>query len=344
MSYQADHFTISPIPAISHPRSCGIKSFVSDLFNFLKKHCERLLAGEAGNPINNRSENSHSPKKYEDIGPTAGLVAYYRSFSDIPFANEIAVAINAEMLCKDLMTKDKQFLSRLRIAFEARFKSIDEVLKQYPNIRNYIEIPSGFSTRGLSKIKEDINAHYIECDLSMILAKKKEVVLRLLANEDVANMQNLHFEAVSIFDLQQLNRVIDKMPNGPIAIITEGLFSYLNTEEKTIAAVNVHNILKSRKGVWIVSDITRLFKSNDLKARDLRQRISNSTGFSPITGCFESIRDAKRFFEQIGFIVNDHRRSEVIEALSTKAMSGLTDADIFELLEPQSTFALEVKP
>jgi hypothetical protein len=87
-----------------------------------------------------------------------------------------------------------------------------------------------------------------------------------------------------------------------------------------------------------------VFRPDDAKAAELRHRISTETGFSPITGCFASTGEAKRFFKRLGFKVHDYRRSEVMDGLSPSSSSGLGYKEIRRLLEPQSTFALEVKP
>jgi O-methyltransferase involved in polyketide biosynthesis len=287
-------------------------------------------------------DTNNKPRKHENIGPTAALVAYYRSFSDIPFAKEVALEINAEKLCEGLTVKDHALLSKALIAFEARFKSIDVVLQQYTDVTHYIEIPAGFSTRGLAMTMGNQPISYVECDFDPILQEKQKLVARLLVHKNEQPIPNLRYQAASILDGEQLDRVASQLTAGRVAIITEGLISYLTPQEKIIASQNVRKVLAARGGVWIVSDLTRLFKPDDSKAAELRNRISATTGFSPITGCFASIRDAKHFFTRLGFKVHDYRRSEVMDKLSTKESSGLSNRQIKQFLQQQATFALEV--
>jgi O-methyltransferase involved in polyketide biosynthesis len=169
-------------------------------------------------------------------------------------------------------------------------------------------------------------------------------VAHILADANAGKMPKLYFQAASILDGEQLNRAVANFTDGPIAIITEGLLSYLTLQEKTVAAKNVRALLASRGGAWIVTDLTRVFRPDDEKAAELRQRIVTATGFSPITGCFVSIGEARRFFKRLGFKVHDYRRSEIMDSLSTLRSSGLSDNQIRKLLEPQATFALEVRP
>jgi len=289
------------------------------------------------------SDNQNKKQRqYENIGPTAALVAYYRASSDIPFAKEIAQEINAEEISKELKVNDPLLLSKIFVAFEARFKSVDAVLGKYPNITRFIEIPSGFSTRGITKTQNPA-VSYVECDLPLILQEKQKLVGRILAHTDGARNRSLFFHAASILDGDQLHCAADQLSDGPIAIITEGLLSYLTIQERTAAAKNVWALLAAHGGVWIVTDLTRMFRPDDAKAAELRQRISTTTGFSPITGCFPKNSEAKRFFNLLGFKVHDYRRSEVMDTLSASKSSGLSDNEVRSFLEPQATFALEAR-
>lgn len=289
--------------------------------------------GDSPNPL---------PRPYGNLSPTAALVAYYRAFSDIPFAKEVANMVQAQEMAKDLIVPDEAHLAKVLVAFEARFKSVDSVLRKYPGITRIIEIPAGFSTRGLAMTTADSSLQYLECDLPLVIADKEKLIAQLASSTGIEKKAGLRFRAASVLDLGQLRFAAASFDEGPIAIITEGLFSYLTPQEKIVVARNIHAILKEHGGLWIVTDLTRIFKIGDVKAAELRKKISSSTGFSPIAGCFGSIAEAKTFFNRIGFSVHDYRRSEVIDSLSTSNSSWLTRRKIQKLLEPQATFALEV--
>jgi O-methyltransferase involved in polyketide biosynthesis len=292
---------------------------------------------------NENKTGNDLPRKYENIGPTAALVSYYRAFSDIPYAKQVSDAIQAKEIAKDLIVNDVAHLARVLVAFEARFKSVNTVLKKYPQINHIIEIPSGFSTRGISMMAENPTIKYVECDLPSMLQQKQKLIAELFPTAINGEMPNLQFCVASILDIEQLRLAASKLGNGPIGVVTEGLFNYLTPQERMAAAKNVHALLMEHKGVWIVTDLTRVFKPSDTKATELKERISAMTGFSPTTGCFASVAEARKFFEGFGFRVHDYRRSDVIDDLSTSKTSQLTKREIRKLLEPQATFALEVK-
>jgi O-methyltransferase involved in polyketide biosynthesis len=326
----------------SRYRALDWRSIFGKCLGFIGRIYRAVLHRAWPKEMGSEDNTDNKPRNYENIGPTAALVAYYRSFSDIPFAKQVALEINAEELSEGLAVKDQALLCKALIAFEARFKSIDAVLQQYPNLRHFIEIPAGFSTRGLAMTMDNPAISYVECDLRGMLIEKQKLISHLLAQENKQPIPNLRYEAASILDGEQLSSIASQLPVGQVAIITEGLFSYLTRDEKLIASQNVRKVLAARGGVWVVTDLTRLFKPDDSKAAELRNRISTATGFSPVTGCFDSISEAKRFFGQLGFKVHDYRRSEVMDELSTREASDLSSHQVKRFLIKQATFALEV--
>ena len=307
---------------------------IKDVFRWVAARVRQKEMGSDG-------ENA-TRRRYENIGPTAALIAYYRAFSDIPYAKEFAELISAKEIAEQLIVGDEVHLAKVLVAFEARFKSVDAVLERYSRINRIIEIPSGFSTRGLTMATAKPKIEYVECDLPPILNEKEKLIRGLFAAGKNKESPNLRFCSTSILDFEGLRCASATLSKGPIAIITEGLFSYLTAEEKIIAAKNVRKILEQRGGVWIVTDLTRVFTPDDSNAAELRERISKVTGFSPITGCFASISQASRFFKRLGFIVRDYRRSEVMPFLFTPKRTQLTVSEIENLLKRQATFALEV--
>src|ERR1035437_298186 len=290
-----------------------------------------------------KHEKTGRQKDYANIGPTAALIAYYRSCSDIPFARQLAYEIGAESASRQMIVDDSLLLAKAIVAFEARFKSVDAVLRRYPGITRFIEIPAGFSTRGLTMTRSNPCVEYVECDLEAMLTAKRRAVAQLIADMGERQSDSLRFQAANILDPDQLHLAAHELSSGPIGIITEGLLSYLNRDEKRIAAGNIHQLLKSCGGVWVITDLTRVFATNDARAAELRHNISVLTGFSPITGCFNSLEEARRFFEGLGFRVHDYRRSDVIDKLSAVAASRLTSSEILAFLETQATFALEAE-
>ena len=276
----------------------------------------------------------------KNIAPTAALVAFYRSFTDIPFAREIAKAIDAQEISHNVIGTDAIIFAKCVVAFEARFKSVNAALEKFPGIKNYFEIPAGFSSRGLT-MTSDQSISFLESDLPDVLESKKLCVSRIRSTK-AQNLSKLLFYPADILNVSALFEAVALLPKGEIAIITEGLLSYLPKEDMTSAAMNIRSLLALRGGIWIITDLTRLFDKNDPAAAKLREQISSLTGVSPISGCFESVEKAKKFFSSMGFEILEFRRSEVFNRLSSTFQSRLSKGQIMELLEDQATLILQI--
>ena len=110
---------------------------------------------------------------FSSISPTAKLVAYFREFTDIPCAKDVARLIDAktvtETLCPDSGMLDdlKKFVTP---AIEARYKSMISAIKR-TGIQQVLELASGLSFRGIL-MTTDPDILYTETDLPLLTREK----------------------------------------------------------------------------------------------------------------------------------------------------------------------------
>lgn len=197
-------------------------------------------------------------KGYEKISPTARLVAYLRTFTDIPHSTEIATLCNAreafELIAGDALD---DFL-QLAPMNEMRYKATDAVLDKYACRKNIIELASGISPRGLIRSRNAL-CSYLETDLPEIIAEKKAIVTSDILKGDAVNQ--LKFLAVNAVDGDQFFAMEHHVCDGPVAILSEGLVMYLTIAERERLAQNVYQFLRRRGGIWIIPDFS--FKEGD---------------------------------------------------------------------------------
>src|SRR6476646_5666297 len=111
------------------------------------------------------------------ISVTAKIAAYYRQFSDIPFAEEVAKRIGAEAAFDRILREhglEREKLDFYGPMFEARYKSLTQLILQ-SGASQVLELASGYSLRGLDLTRSDA-IRYVETDLPDVVEAK----LRLL--------------------------------------------------------------------------------------------------------------------------------------------------------------------
>jgi hypothetical protein len=94
------------------------------------------------------------------ISVTAKLAAYYRQFSDIPFAREVAKRIGAEAAFDQILREhglEREKLNFYAPMFEARYKSITQLILQ-SGASQVLELASGYSLRGLDLARSGSSA------------------------------------------------------------------------------------------------------------------------------------------------------------------------------------------
>jgi len=163
-------------------------------------------------------------KEFEKISPTAKLVAYSRTFTDIPFAREIAIKSNAKQSFEE-QTGD----IRGSPIWEARYNVTDKIIKEH-GITQVLEIAAGLSPRGLSMTRNS-DVVYVATDLPQILEEEKEIVQSILAQSNESR-PNLHFQVVNALDMESLSKAVTFFKKDKsLAVITEGLLPYFSMEE-----------------------------------------------------------------------------------------------------------------
>jgi O-methyltransferase involved in polyketide biosynthesis len=287
-------------------------------------------------------------ESYEKISPTAKFVAYLRTFTDIPFAKEIADESAAERTYQQLAGESKESLIRLSPYWEARYKATDRIITQR-GITQILEVAAGLSPRGLA-MTENRDVVYVVTDLPEILDQEKAIAEAILARLN-SSRPNLHFETANALDRESLLMASTVFGSDrPVAIVTEGLLPYLNREEKTVLADNIHELFSRYRGVWVTSDVhTKQYREATYRLADgkeLRQRqnrIARSTGSDLESNLFDDENDLRRYFDKAGFEIEEYQYSNMIQDLSSPRLLNLNQEDrerAFELLALSKTLIL----
>lgn len=265
---------------------------------------------------------------YEKIEPTARIVAYRRSLSDIPFAKEIynLVKDGGDPIEPSLLRPD------LSPQIEARHKIIDRYLDQ-SGIGQVLEIASGLSPRGLNRTQDE-KVRYVELDLPAVIDKKAKIVSQLLGASIIPLRPNLHLvsgNALELPDLERTSTIFD--PDKSLAVVNEGLMRYLTMAERARLATNIHALLTKFGGIWITPDISlkRVFENENVRDKAHVEQISKMTGASIVANRFESKEQAKKFFEHLGFDVQPHSWLEVADELTSPSRAGVTPEEVTEM-------------
>lgn len=240
-------------------------------------------------------------KDYSTISPSAKSLVLLKGVTDIPFARQAAELLVAPgKYNPDLTSNDVVFWGRV-VHFESRYQSIDHLLEDIP-AKNILELSSGFSFRGLAKVK-DSGVYYIDTDLPGIIETKKEFVTEL--QQGIELKGTLETLPLNALDETQFREIIKRFPAGPIVIVNEGLLMYLGVEEKKKLFNIIHSVLKERGGYWITADIYLKMQNGPVLPRRENDELDKFLEQHNIEDKkFESLDAAKAFFEQEGFVID----------------------------------------
>jgi O-methyltransferase involved in polyketide biosynthesis len=269
-------------------------------------------------------------QSYEKISPTAKLVAYLRSFTDIPYAKEIALESGAKKTFKELTGEGKESMVRFSPFWEARYKVTDRILAEY-DMTQVLEIAAGLSPRGLAMTRNP-DVVYVISDLPEMLEVEETIAETIIAKSN-GHRSNLHFQAVNALDMESLSKAVATFKcDRRLAIITEGLLPYLNRREIGALAGNIHEVFRRYDGLWITSDVhtkqsLRELSQLDDKMRKRLSTISSSTGTTVESNIFDNENSIEQFFGKAGFEMKEYSHARVLEDLSSVKLLNLNQEE-----------------
>lgn len=265
---------------------------------------------------------SEDRQDHDRIIPTARLLAYLRSFSDIPYAKEASKILRGEETAREMYDGDFDLMTKFASPWaEARYKCFNRFIGE---ISNVFELAVGTSVeRGLS-ISDDPDRIYIGTDLPGMI--DESVAFFNGINERART--NHYLEAANALSYEELSAAASHFGvRSNVAIINEGLWMFLTTEEQLVCAENIHRILQRYGGKWVTPDITDL-ESNERfisslgpemrsAAPRIMQRIAALVGRDLEKNYFANRREAIRFLKESGFEVNQYPMVDSFDCLTS---------------------------
>ena len=272
------------------------------------------------------------------ISVTAKLSAYYRKFSDIAFAAEVATLIGADEAFAEIVRDHGLKPDKLTFyapMFEARYKSITQLVREC-GASQVLELASGYSLRGLD-LTRDSSLRYVETDLRDVVATKVDLLEDVRRRHGIAPSP-LHVVTVAdVLDVDQLRTAAASFDRGrPLMVLCEGLVGYLTREETGRLTTNVHGLLSEFPGGWwLVPDFAFRSEIRDLPPERIRLReaITGITQRQLDASAFEDGDDLASFLRRVGFDMTVCSQVDKTPSFSTVAALDLSPA-VIERLRP----------
>jgi O-methyltransferase involved in polyketide biosynthesis len=260
-------------------------------------------------------EETSITRDFSSVSPSARWMLLWKGHTNIPYAREVAELLEyPDKYSPDFKKRDYTFWASI-LALEYRYRSIDHLLNDLP-IKNILELSSGYSFRGLDYTQRN-GVHYIDTDLPDVIAVKKRF-LDSLTKDGINTSGKLELLPLNALDKVNFHEVTGHFTPGEVAIVNEGLLTYLNREEKERLCSIIHEILIERGGYWITADIglknkdQKLgLKFNDkIKEFNIQQKTEENS--------FESFNEAEIFFKEMGFVIDKEAKIKYSEMSSFK--------------------------
>lgn len=283
------------------------------------------------------SETDHTK-----VAPTAWGVAYLRTMTDIPLANQVFHALDAQLQAagepSPAWSGDRDHLAP---QLEARYKLVEKLLAA-TGCTQVLELASGIATHGINLTRSDPKLRYVELDLSGVTAQKRAIFSEIGVKVP-SNLTIIDGDALSREDVIAATESFD--PSRPVAVMNEGLLRYLNFNQKAQVAENVRVVLEKFGGFWVTPDsnLRTAMLREDEKAKGHTDNVAKKTGIDIVRNAFDSVGASQKFYEDLGFSVETHSFLEVSDELVSPERVGMTKVDVVRLNEPVVAYLMRLK-
>lgn len=244
--------------------------------------------------------------------------AYFRSFSDIPHAMAVAGMLGA----RDAYYKECKDLEYARASiphFESRYKAIDALINK-SRVQQVVEFAAGHSTRGINSPAE---WNYVHTDQDL----RSVDAMAAIATDLRLDRSNLHFVRFDAVTGAGMQDVAGCLKAKPLAVLHEGLLGYYPHNIKAQIATRAHTLLDRYAGVYITPDIDsqedsrkwniRDSRAGRIQARRIGREFAKRIRRDLHSLMFETDRDVKVFFEQLGFDVHVYQHRDLVNHLTS---------------------------
>ena len=269
------------------------------------------------------------PADLSRISVTAKLAAYYRQFSDIAFAREVARRIGADDAFEQILREhglERDKLTFYAPMFEARYKSISQLIGR-SGCSQVLELASGYSLRGLD-VTQRSAVRYVEADLPDVIATKRTLLDDVRRQHGVPPSPLHAVTVADALDFEQVRAAAAGFDHGlPLMVLCEGLIGYLTREETERLASNVHALLGAfRGGGWICPDFSFRAEVGSLPPERvrLREAVTGITRRQLDASAFEDDAELTAFLARVGFHARVRSQIDETPALSCISALGLS--------------------
>ncbi len=284
-------------------------------------------------------------RDFISVSPSAKWMLSWKGHTNIPFAREVAELLEyPNTYISDFKKRNFTFWAST-FGLERRYWSVNQLLNDI-QIRNILELSSGYSFRGLEYVLQK-EVHYIDTDLSDIITTKRELI-KCLNKEEIPQQGKLELLPLNALDRIAFNKTIDRFTTGEVIIVNEGLMGYLDKSEKVQLCSIIHDILTKRGGYWITADIGLKNKESKLGFEYTGEVKEFNKSQDTEGNSFETFKEAEIFFREMGFEIDKEAKVKVFAMSSFRYMiKSMSLRQIFKMRnnggQIQTTWRLKAK-
>ncbi len=226
------------------------KKQAEDEASVITERLSKEYSNQEGNFSKEQYDQAHKQEADEIYKTAIGTVEGLAIFTDIEPAKQIWKLLGG--------TEENESFSRKTAGkphlVELRYKTSDKVIRdlaETENVRQIVELASGFTPHAQELLSSNVVGSYIESDLPINTAKKREINTTLNPDLPIA------YAPGNVYDHEVWVDIESKLKEGPILVFSEGFMLYTTKAERDKLSDEVKLLLENHGGHFMFEDSTR---------------------------------------------------------------------------------------
>lgn len=225
---------------------------------------------------------------------------------------------------------------------ESRFLCSNKFIEDL-GYRNVLDIPCGYTSRGLKLAKKDIR--YFGCDLPAVIEAVEPSVKSISGN-----LKNISYHSVDATNYDSIRQALPDDING-LFITMEGLLMYMTQSELEEIFNNMKRLLAEFGGVWITTDNMIIpAQQKIMKAimgeEEFIKAAATMPAPPPPVNVFFDLEKAPEFIDRMGFTLEKISIAEHMpdELMTLKDLPEDKKREVKKAIGTMEFWVMKVKP
>ena len=214
--------------------------------------------------------------------------------------------VSNKVVPKELLEQVRRLFPAYTIVTETRFRAMNRLIDHMGD-RQIVDLPCGYTSRGIRLSRQ--GRTYYGFDLPAVIEAIAPAVESIIGKSDTTT-----YHAVDATNYESLKAAFTEDSHN-LLITTEGLLMYFNQSELEEVFSNIHRLLQTYGGSWVITDRAYFLHDKEVVAATLGNDPQMNALYEEVTSRAAATTADVKFNDSVFFDPDDAKVTEFIRKM-----------------------------